>query len=246
MKPGDIFANHMQVCRPICVEFYFVFAITNCSDVIKQGIKPDINGKFWIERKGYAPCLARACDVHIFKLGLNQSKDFIASAFGLDKIWVLFIEGKQLIAEFGKGKEIAGLQAFDCRSFVAGADLLFVEFFFGFECFASFAIPSFITTFINEPVVKNFLSEGLTALVMSGFAGLNEIIEANIKGTPNFFELVCHFVAIGLGIKIKFCSSASDFNGVFVVTHEKENIFALHALEASLNISANLSKAVPI
>jgi hypothetical protein len=74
---------------------------------------------------------------------------------------------------------------------------------------------------------------------MSGFAGLNEIIEAYIEGPPNFFELVCHFVAIGLGIEIKFGSSASDFNGVFVVTHEKENIFSLHALEASLDIGAN-------
>jgi hypothetical protein len=89
------------------------------------------------------------------------------------------------------------------------------------------------------PVIKNFLSEGFTALVMSWFAGLNEIIKTYIQGTPNFFELVCHFVAIGVGIQIKFGSSASDFDGVFVITHEKENIFALHPLEASLDIGTN-------
>ncbi len=74
---------------------------------------------------------------------------------------------------------------------------------------------------------------------MSGFACLDEIIKAYIQGPPYFFKLVCHLVAISLGIKIKFSGPACDLDGVFIIAHEKENIFSLHALESSLNISPN-------
>ena len=122
---------------------------------------------------------------------------------------------------------------------MAGADLFFIEFFFGFECFASLAVPALVATLVNVTVIKNFLGEGFAAFVMPGFAGLDEIIKAYIQGSPYFFKLVCHLIAISLCIEIKISGPACDLDGVFIVAHEKENIFPLHALEASLNISPN-------
>ena len=212
-------------------------------DVVKQGIKPDINGEFGI--KGYAdpPRFAASGDVDILELRFDKADDLVAAAFGLDEVGVFLVKFKQFVPKRAQGEKPARLLPPQGRGVVDRAILLFIELALGLERFAPVAVPPFVAPLVNVPVVFDLLDERLTTLVVALFAGLNEIGKAQVEGAPNFLELFGHIVAIGLGFLTQLFGPAGDFDRVFVISHEEKDFMALHAPVSRLGIRPDLFKS---
>ena len=90
MKPEDVLPDHMNLCRPEMFEPSFIFAVTNCSEIVGERIKPDIDDMALIVRDRYAPSKADTADGKVFETFRDKPDHFVAAAFGLNESGICF------------------------------------------------------------------------------------------------------------------------------------------------------------
>src|SRR5207237_10859757 len=135
------------------------------------------------------PRLAGSRNVDVLQAALHQAKNFVTPAFGLDEAGVFFVGLEQPVLKLRQRKIITGLAALDRHDLVVGTPALLVEIAFRLERFAAFAVQPLVTALVDGARIVNLLDELPAAGVMARFAGLDEIVVADLQGPPYFLEL---------------------------------------------------------
>src|SRR5260370_4229310 len=73
---------------------------------------------------------------------------------------------------------------------------------------------------------------------MASFAGLDEAVIADAKGTRDFLKPAGHVVAIILRPLAKLRGALRHLDGVLVVAHQEKDLVPLHAAVAGLDVGA--------
>ncbi len=103
VKPDDLFPDHVDVRRPVAVEFLlrgFVFrAESNRGAIVTKRVKPDVNHVLWVAGNRDAPFERAPADGEIAQAALHKSDDLVAARFWTDKVRLLFVQLQQLVRE---------------------------------------------------------------------------------------------------------------------------------------------------
>src|SRR5262249_46092287 len=102
------------------------------------------------------------------------------------------------------------------------------------------AIPAFVGPLVDVPVVEHCLYKLLAADVVALLAGLNEVVVADLQGTPDLLELTGHVVHVLLRVAAQLGRPAGDLDRVLVVAHQEVDVVTLHAAVAGLHVGAEL------
>src|SRR5262249_47969517 len=145
------------------------------------------------------------------------------------------------ILELGQGEVVTWLAPLHRRHLVIWTDPAGVlDLLFRLERLAAFAVKPFVVGLNNVPVVVNLLNELPASLMVPLFAGLDEVVEADLERAPYLLELAGHVVAVFLRVAAHFGSLLGHLDGVLVVAHQEMDLVTLHAPIAGLDVGADL------
>ena len=77
METNDVFADDVMVHRPPLLEHLIVCAVTDCSDVVGQCVKPHVCDMGFVKRKWDAPRECLAANRKILQTLFDESEYFI-------------------------------------------------------------------------------------------------------------------------------------------------------------------------
>ena len=235
VEPHDFFADQMNVSRPVAGKFLRIMQIAGSSDIVGQGVKPDINDMFAVKRHRDAPVEGRAGHAEIFQSLFDEIDHFVAAGHRLDKLGILFDMFQQPFLVFGHPEKITlFLDPLD-RSAAIGA-VAFSQLAFQPESFAGRTVPAFISGFVDIALIKDFLKDRLYHFVMACFGRADEIVMTDAEFFPQHLERSHDLVDVLDRAQSVFRRLTLDFLAMFVRPCQKEDVAPGQALESGHGI----------
>ena len=97
MKANDVFADEVIIDRPSFGKRFFVCAITKCSDVVGEGIKPHVSHMRFVPWKWNTPSECFATDRKIVESTFDETDYFVHAEARCDGLWVIGIPLEQTV-----------------------------------------------------------------------------------------------------------------------------------------------------
>src|SRR5690554_1758936 len=107
MEAEYILSNQVNIGRPVVLKSLLIMQIPDSSNIIAQGIEPDIDYMLIIYGKWYSPIKGGSGNAEIIQPLFDKADHFIPTAFRLYKMGIIFYMLQQSICILAQFKEIA-------------------------------------------------------------------------------------------------------------------------------------------
>ncbi|EQB20212.1 hypothetical protein UNSWDHB_2470 [Dehalobacter sp. UNSWDHB] len=239
METDNIFANKMNIGRPVSFVFFAV-RIAQRRDIVDQGIEPDIDHMFRIKRDLDAPLEGRTRYTEIFKPAFNKPDHFISSRSRLNKIGMVLNILQQSATVFGHPEKVTFFfQKFHISSTIRIRTFSVNKFVLCPESFTRCTVPTFVFGFVNIALFIKPCKYLLYDFGMPFFCCPDKIIIGNVKQSPEFLKFIDDSVNICKRIHPGIFSSPYNFLRILIRPGQKIDIIALHSSQTGHRIRSN-------
>ncbi len=242
MEPRNVLTDDMSIGRPVAPLFIGCIRISNCRDVIRQGVNPDIHDVLFITRNRNTPVECRARNRKVFQTRLYEAHDLVATFRRHDEAGILFVKFKKLVLIIGQTEEVAFFfNPFNRGALRTVANIIRTDFCFLFAIigFVTNRIPARIAAFIDIAIGGHCLPDCLTGLVMALFGGANIIVVRAVQKLAHALESSCVAICEFAWRNAFLTRTLQHLNAVFVRAGQEVNILAIQTLETRHGISRN-------
>ena len=97
MKAGNILADNMQATWPKISKSALAVGVTKHTQIIGQRVHPNIHDVIVITRHRHTPIKGRARNRQVFQTTFDEGRNFIAAAFGHQKIRIALEMRQQFV-----------------------------------------------------------------------------------------------------------------------------------------------------
>ena len=214
MEAGDVFADDLEGGGPPVGDIGF--GVTEDGDVVDESIHPDVHGLAVVAGYGDAPgeLFGGAGDGDVGHVG-EEIEEFLFAKFRDDAHFVGFDGGFDAVFEVGGAQIIIFFAEFDVGFLVVWAGAVVgVVIGLSDEAFAAFAVPTFISAFVDER--GEFLPDGLATADVVWTGGADEICVLHAEAVDEILEFGGVLVDELLGGDVLGGGGFEDFVAVFV------------------------------
>ena len=240
MEADNILSYQMQISRPELVILLRAFPITLISDscnIVGQCVKPHINHMPVIKVYRNAPLKGSSRYTQILQPRQKEIvHHFILTGYRLNKFRVGIDVLNQLIRIFAHLKKVC---LFLCRLYFPSAVRTFAIHQLGFcpERFAGRTIQPFIGTFINIPLMIQFLKNLLYLLFVVIICGTDKMVIRRIHQIPQIFDCPCHIIHKFLRSNSRFLCLQFNLLSMLVRACLEKDIIAVLSFKSGNTVS---------